>query len=233
MPKLAAKMKYKATRAIAIGEEIDIDGEADVTQETFDLSVSDRIRRLRAEEKDKLDGAIAKQNELQREIEELKGKGQKPDEKMQAEMAKMQAETKRLTDQLAERDAKAKVDEAIDRKAKDLPKVFRERIRVKHDASQEEIDAAIEAQLVDYKELKKTMGVEDDKGGDKGGDHGRGGNGSANEPKPAETAAALARVRAEAPKLAQTLSAYDEKTQGTVALNWVNDGTLAKATAKA
>jgi hypothetical protein len=229
MPKFTKiKIKHKADKAVAAGEEIELETEVDVPQDQFDAAVRDRLNRKDAQ----LQEVIDSKNALTAELEKLKKTGEeKPDEAASKRMAELEKQLKETRDQIAERDHRDQVRQVIEKNAPKLPPIFRDRVNVKPGASAEDIAAAVTEQVEAYKVHRKELGLSEnpDEPAVKPQNQGIGfsGSGGPQAPKPGAGKAALELV-SKHPKLMEQLNRYDEATKEAVAAKMVADGTLTK-----
>lgn len=139
------RTKYKAEKAIAEGEEVEIDTRFEVAQEDFDRHLTERLSRAGREEKEKI-------RDLEKQITDLKG-GSSDTEGLKKKLEGLEAE-------LSQRRTAERIDKALrDAKASDIPDEFRDQIKVAADATDSEIKAEIKRVVGRVEELKKTWGA--------------------------------------------------------------------------
>lgn len=147
---MAASLKGNAK--VVIPENAKPGDEIEVQGITFEADQADFERALRGRLDQAKRQAETEKAELTRTIEELKGNAPKPDEQL-----KLQVE--RLSSELSS----AKLERRIEAQLKatnlvDLPDAYRATIRVKPDASDEDLAAAVEAAGKSFLDLKTSLG---------------------------------------------------------------------------
>lgn len=233
MPVLKGKTKFTATKAYQIGDVIELEADADIAQDVFDEAVKGRLKR----EEEKQAQLVERIEKQATEIADLKKKAEAgtgspaKDEALAKRIEEMELKSKKLEAELKQRDHESKVRSRIEEKAKDLPSIFREKVKVKEDADDDVIDAAIDSQVEAYKKFQEEHGLTRKEGSESvQEDVGRGGNGAPAKKSTTAGAKAVEEVN-KVPSLAKILSSpqYDQATREAVAQNWLTDGTLAKA----
>lgn len=205
----SAKIKLEAD--YKAGEEIevkDITFEADQTD--FERSLRDRLaQQKRQHEQEKQD--------LVKQIDELKSGAPKPDEQTLLKLT-------RLENELAQNKLQIRIDNALKKKELlDLPEAFRGAIKLKPDASDEDVEAAVAAVAEDFNQLKTKLG-----GGapePKKPNLGNPGTGGSKDPK--DKADDLKdKVKRFRPDLHKMLESMDAEQQLEVMQSWNDQGLL-------
>jgi len=217
MPIVKSTVKFKASKEIKAGEEVSLTEDVDVPQEAFDQIIRERLAR----EKEAARQLAERIEAQQAEIEKLKAgsKGESTaDPKTAERIAALEKLAREQQEQIAATSHKDRVGKMVEKLAKELPGVYRDRISVPKDATDFEIEAAVKAQQKEFEELRKSLGATS-----KPADLGTAGSGGQTIEDGGKSKAALDIVKT-VPALYQTIKSYDEKTQQSVALGWVESG---------
>lgn len=195
------------------GEEIEVQGI------TFDADQADFERALRGRLDQAKRQAEAEKAELTKTIEELKGNAPKPDEQL-----KLQVE--RLSNELSS----AKLERRIEAQLKaanlaDLPDAYRATIRVKPDASDEDLAAAVEAAGKSFLDLKTSLGGNAEGEPKKKPTIGNPGNGGSGDPKN-KLETLRDKVKKNRPDLIKHLDGISPEQQQEVMDSWEAQGVL-------
>lgn len=209
----------KGNAKITIPENAKPGDEVEVQGITFDADQADFERALRGRLDQAKRQAEAEKAELTKTIEELKGNAPKPDEQL-----KLQVE--RLSNELSS----AKLERRIEAQLKaanmaDLPDAYRATIRVKPDASDEDLAAAVEAAGKSFLDLKTSLGGNAEGEPKKKPTIGNPGNGGSGDPKN-KLEALRDKVKKNRPDLIKHLDGIAPEQQQEVMDSWEAQGVL-------
>lgn len=207
---LKGSAKIKLETDYKAGDEIevkDITFEAD--QSDFERSLRDRLaQQKRQHEQEKQD--------LTKQIEDLKSGAPKPDEQTMIKL-------NRLENELAQSKLQSRIDGALKKKELlDLPDAYRSAIKLKPDASDEELEAAVAAVAEDFNQLKTKLGGTTEKKTVNLGNSGNGGSKDTKD-KAEDLKDKIKRFR---PDLHKMLESVDPEQQLEVMQSWSDQGLL-------
>jgi hypothetical protein len=217
MPIVNSTIKIKAPKELKAGEEITITEGLEVPQEAFDQIIRERLAR----EKEAARQLSERIEALNAENEKLKAGsngGGTADPKTAERIAALEKLAREQQEKIDASAHKERIGKVVEKLAKDLPAVYRERISVPKDATEFEVESAVKAQQREFEELRKSLGATG-----KNEDVGAAGSGGAAKDDGGKAKAALEIVKT-VPALYQTLKNQDEQTQLSVALGWVESG---------
>jgi len=208
---LKGNAKVKLEHDYKAGDEIELAGitfEAD--QADYERSLRDRLAQQKRQHE-------TEKQELARQLEELKGNQPKPDEQLRLQV-------ERLSNELATTKLNARVEQQLKKHGlSDLPDAYRATIRVKPDASDDELAQAILQAGNAFQELKKELGAGSPSPKPNVGNPGNGG--SKDEPSKSEKLHDKAkRLR---PDLYKMLDGMPPEQSTEVLQSWDDQGLLA------
>lgn len=241
------KLTIKAAKDFKAGDDIEVVGEFEVDQSDLDRMTAERLSR-EAEKRTELETRATKaEAEAKRLADEAQKKAtpdeaaRKASEETAARLKAAEENTESLRKQLKAKELIERTDRVIQSKNLRLPAAYRGRIEVKDDATDAQIEQAVQVQAEQLKADLVALGVKEGEGTGSqqqstttDGSFGFRGNGSTAAPKVdrAKGQAALAKARQNRPDLLKFVAGKNDEQLEAAALNWDSKGQLEPAVAK-
>lgn len=211
----------KGTAKVKLEADYKAGDEVELKDITFEADQTDFERALRS----RLDQAKRQHEsdkaELVKTIDELKSKELKPDEQLKLQVERLSSE---LSATKLERRIEAQLKAA---KLSDLPDAYRATIRVKPEASDEELAAAVAAAGQSFAALRESLGIKGEP--EPKTNLGAGGNGGSGDPKK-KVDALRDKVKRYKPELIKHIDGIAPEQQQEVMESWDAQGILAPPT---
>jgi len=220
--KLKGSTEYVVPENAKPGDTIKIDADFVADQDDFERALAGRLAQQKRQHE-------AEKQELSDKLKALESKqdqNDKPDPKLQKQI-----------DQLSQDLAQSKLAIRIEAQLKkqgltDIPQAYRDQIKVKADASDEDLASAVESVGGEFKALKESLGGGKEEAATKEEKNlGRPGSGGSNDKKN-KTAQLMDKVQRFRPDLEKMLNGLSDEQTIEVLQSWENQGVLAPPTKK-